>query len=189
MKRLIYGVGTNDSNYVTKPTTIDGFRIPCPFYVKWLDMLTRCYSEKLHKRTPSYIGCTVCADWLVFSKFKSWMIEQDWRYKELDKDLLIQGNKLYSPDTCLFIEKEINLLLTDRKKVQGKLKKGVSFHKKTGKIRAQCSFNSKQQHIGLYDTEEEAYEAYKTYKYNLIKRISRKQKEPIKSALLNYKID
>ena len=189
MKLLIYGIGVNDSNYVTKPTTAGGLRVPCPFYVKWLDMLTRCYSVKLHKRNPSYIGCTVCDDWLVFSKFKLWMETQDWKNKELDKDLLIQDNKIYSPRTCLLISKEINLLLTDRKVVQGPFKKGVGMHKQSGKVRAQCSVNGKQIHIGLYDTEDEAYAAYKEFKSKLIQDVAMTQKEPVKSALLRYKID
>tara|TARA_R110000772_G_scaffold157499_1_gene268674 strand:- start:295 stop:864 length:570 start_codon:yes stop_codon:yes gene_type:complete len=189
MKRLVYGVGYNDAGYATKPTNDKGVRVPCPFYVKWTDMLTRCYCDGYKERHPTYIGCSVCDEWFLFSTFKKWMESKKWKGNQLDKDILIQGNKIYSPETCLFISKRINTLLTDKETVIGGLKKGVTFHKASGRFRAQCSIDSKQNHIGLYNTEHEAYKAYKEFKYNLIKSMANEQEEPIKSALLNYKID
>ena len=38
--------------------------------------------------------------------------------------------------------------------------KGYSFHKASGKYKAQIVLNRKQIHIGLFDTEDEAHEAY-----------------------------
>lgn len=74
-------------------------------------MLQRCFSEGLHKKHPSYLGCKICNEWLVFSNFKAWMETQDWEGKELDKD--IYGQELYSPDTCLMVRPDVNKFFRD----------------------------------------------------------------------------
>ena len=35
---------------------------------------------------------------------------------EIDKDVLLKGNKIYSEDTCVFIPPCLNLMLTKREK-------------------------------------------------------------------------
>ena len=76
-------------------------------------MLDRAYSDKYKQRQPTYRDVTVCEEWHSFMRFRAWMVEQDWEGKELDKDILFQGNKVYSPDTCVFVDKAVNLFLTD----------------------------------------------------------------------------
>lgn len=124
MKRLIYGVGINDS----KSTYIEGKR--CKYYVTWKSMLQRCYSLKYKNKNPTYANCSVCDEWLTFSNFKAWMVKQNWEGKDLDKDILIEGNKIYSPETCFFISRRINTLLNVSKKRIGSLPLGVTFNKK-----------------------------------------------------------
>lgn len=129
-------------------------------------MIARCYSKNQGKYTPSYKGCSVCEEWLTFSNFKSWMETQDWEGKELDKDLLGDGT-LYSPETCCFITKHMNLLLSSYPR-----SKGFSFMKSKGKWRAYYNhpITRKHKHIGLYGTKEDAekiakIEKDKVYKY------------------------
>ena len=117
------------------------------------------------------------------------MENQDWQDKHLDKDLILQGNKIYSPKTCLFVTREINLLLNDNKANRGKWPIGVIFHKQVKKFRAQIYINGKSKHIGCHDSPEEAHEAYLKAKYALIKQVAMKQTEPLRSALLRYKIN
>lgn len=117
MKKLIHGVGINDAGYNISIST----RLPngrrqeqrCPYYKRWVNMLTRCYSKAEQARNPCYIGCVVCPEWLTFSNFKRWMEQQDWKGKELDKDKHGDG-KLYSPTTCEF------LTYQEHNKLQGK---------------------------------------------------------------------
>lgn len=188
MNRLVFGVGINDSDYVTS-YVVNGKRGSCPFYIKWTSMIERCYSSKWHEAHPTYKGCTVCDDWLSFSWFKCWMENQDWQGKQLDKDILIQGNKIYSPGTCLFVESNINSLFIDCKANRGKYKIGVSFHKHHKKFVSKCrDGNGVSVHIGYFSNEEDAHEAYKVFKYKLIAEIAEKQTEPLRTALLNYKI-
>ena len=110
--KLVYGVGINDADYrVQEKITVvdeDGKKKQklvwiCPFYEKWKPMLRRCYSAKYQEVRPTYIGCSVSEDWLRFSTFKAWMAAQDWEGMEIDKDILFPNNKIYSPETCVFI--------------------------------------------------------------------------------------
>ena len=109
--RSVYGVGTNDADYAVS-YTYAGSVITCPFYSKWYSMMQRCYSDKFKKTHPSYILCKTSKEWLLFSNFKNWMKSQNWQGMELDKDLKIKGNKIYSEDTCLLIPSKLNVLLS-----------------------------------------------------------------------------
>ena len=187
-RKPVRGVGINDTDYQIKPT-INGKKYRCPYYQRLVNMIQRCYSAKYQDRQPTYVGCTVCDEWLTFSVFKSWMITQDWKNKELDKDILNQGNKIYSPDSCIFVNREINALLVDQKSTRGLCPKGVSFHKQRKKFVVRMAINGKSTHIGLYLTPELASAAYLKTKYALIKEVALQQAEPLRSALLRYKVE
>jgi len=187
MRKPIFGVGFNDAEYITSKS-VNGKMTSCPFYRKWIDMMVRCYSYKYQKGKPSYIGCRVDKEWLYFSNFKSWMIKQDWQDKELDKDILSQGNKIYSPENCIFVTSKINSLLKNVRRGLGSFPIGVTYDKNSKKYLSRCSSNGKSEYLGLFNTPKEAHEAYKKFKYKLISDVANKQTEPLKSALLNYKI-
>jgi hypothetical protein len=186
--KLICGIGINDANYVVC-RRVGKQRIWCPFYRAWIAMLNRCYNKSYQKHWPTYIGCTVDSKWLTFSLFSAWMQRQDWQGKSLDKDVLIQNNKIYSPLTCIFINPAINTLLNNSKSARGENPLGVSFIKKAKKYVAQCSAKGKDKYLGCYDTPEEAHEAYKAFKYKYIAEIANQQSEPLRTALLNYVIE
>tara|TARA_R110000782_G_scaffold223191_1_gene310208 strand:+ start:169 stop:741 length:573 start_codon:yes stop_codon:yes gene_type:complete len=185
--KLIYGVGINDANYTVGPK-INGKQLWCPFYKTWHRMIMRCYSVKSLKAKPGYLNCSVDDKWLVFSNFKLWMETQDWKGKHLDKDLLIQGNKVYGPLPCMFVGAEINTLLIDAAKSRGLFPIGVSIVR-SNRYRSQCNVFGKSKHLGTYGTPEEAYGAYKAFKYKHIAEIANQQIEPLRTALLNYVIE
>jgi hypothetical protein len=187
-KKLVFGVGINDANYTVRPT-IDGKQEMCPFYSTWTNMLARCYSQAAQAINPTYIGCTVYSEWLSFSSFSKWVKDQDWKGKHLDKDILIQGNKVYGPLSCIFVSSQINSLLNERSNRRGIYPRGVSFYVRTGRYATHCRAYGKLNHIGIYDTPEEAHEAYKKFKYKHIAEIANQQSEPLRTALLNYKIE
>lgn len=186
--KLIHGVGINDADYSVNKI-VNGKAVICPYYQRWCSALTRCYSEKYHKQQPTYIDCTMCDEWLLFSNFKSWMEKQDWQGKELDKDILIQGNKIYKPEACIFVDKYINTLLSVKKSNSGDLPLGVGIHKGTSKFKSEYSIKGKSKKLGVFDTQDEAHDAYKEAKYKLIAEAASNQVEPLRSALLNYKIN
>lgn len=168
MKSLIYGVGLNDANYhVAK--SINGKLVKCPIYARWHNMLQRCYDQKWISRYPTYKGCVVCDDWLTFSNFKRWMEQQDWQGKELDKDLLVIGNKVYSPETCVFLDGVTNNFTTDRGAARGEWPIGVYFNKRVGKFMARCNnpFTRKQEHLGYFDCPSQSHQAWRKRKHEL----------------------
>lgn len=187
-RRPVFGVGVNDAPYMIS-SIVNGKKIGCPFYQRWSGMLTRCYSREYQARKPTYQGCYVCKEWLTFSSFKSWMEKQDWQGKHLDKDLLTQGNKIYSPKTCLFIPVGINTLLVNRINKRGGCKLGVTFDKRRKKFQSHCNNRKGRSiHLGWYDDESAAHAVYKSFKYKVIRSIAESQPEIIKNALLRYQI-
>lgn len=174
-RRLICGVGINDADYVTQVMETIGYKKQrlswiCPFYAKWKGMITRCYSDKYKEKRPSYEGARVCDDWIYFSKFKAWMETQNWESAVLDKDLLLEGNKLYSPETCVFISAALNSFLTTRDAERGEFPLGVNFCKQNGKYRAECGGGKNgKRHVGYFDNPEDAHQAWKEEKANRAK--------------------
>lgn len=75
-------------------------------YTRWKAMLQRCYNERFLESNPHYKGCTVCPEWHNYQNFAKWFDEnypQDGKDYDLDKDIKVAGNRVYSPDTCLFV--------------------------------------------------------------------------------------
>lgn len=202
-KKLVYGVGINDADYaVQKFETIGyvgGKRKQkmvwiCPYYLKWSDMLKRCYSTKLQETHPTYKGCSVSEEWLTFSNFRRWMESQDFEGKHLDKDLLFVGNKVYSAETCVFVPKEVNLFTIDRGADRGEWPIGVYRHK-SGKFQAECNnpFTKKGEYLGLFTCELEAHQEWLKRKLELAHLLAAEQTdERVAKALIerytNYNV-
>jgi hypothetical protein len=160
--KLVLGVGIND--LLTSSTT--------KAYSTWYNMIRRCYPPQNQIRNYTYIGCTVCDEWLVFSNFKKW---HDENYREgfhLDKDILIEDNKVYSPDTCVFVPQYLNSLLTDSRKARGECPVGVSramtHRQKTPTYTAQCSNGFGKQIYKTVKTIEEAKQWYSITKTRIV---------------------
>ena len=107
--KLVYGVGFNDYNGNIKYN-----HVHIPSYHTWVEMLKRCFCDNFKNRNKTYTECNCCDEWKSFSAFKMWFDNPANGYKDgycLDKDILIKGNKIYSPSTCCFVPNEINVLL------------------------------------------------------------------------------
>ena len=197
VKKLVQGVGVNDADYaIQKFETIgyvDGKQKQklvwvCPFYRVWIHMLERCYSTKYQERQPTYVECIVSDNWLKFSNFKAWMMTQNWEGQQLDKDILFEGNKIYSPETCVFVTQAVNKFTTDRGAARGKWLIGACWHKQTEKFRARCRnpFTKKQEYLGLFTCEQQAHEAWLTRKIELAHELAAVQTDPrVAKALIN----
>ena len=156
-------------------------------YAKWHRMIHRCYDAKFHEKNPTYKDCMVCDDWHNFQNFAEWYTKQkgyDENY-ELDKDLLISGNKVYSPDTCMLAPSQINSLLLDCGARRGEYPVGVCYDKKLGKFKAQISIDGKPRHIGFFKTVEQASEAYQIAKKANIKRMALEWQDRIDKRLFD----
>lgn len=175
-KSLIFGVGINDVDYSieTKEFYYDSWgkkrsRVvwSCPFYRRWRDMLRRCYDISYQERQPTYVNCEVVDEWKTLSNFKAWMETQDWEGKQLDKDLLVRGNKVYGPETCVFVDQLVNLFLIDDLTNQKEQPVGVSWYKPLSKYRVQCRnpFTGKQEYLGYFTDQSKAHQIWKERKY------------------------
>ena len=177
--KLVNGVGVNDANYsVTKWKYVDGVRSNgtrktkiiwiCPYYQRWKGVLARCYCSNTQKRHPTYKGCTIYKDWLLFSNFRKWMVLQVWEGMEIDKDILFEGNKIYSPSTCVFISKLVNCFINKSSNRRGVCFLGCYFNKERSSYVAECSnpmIKSRGKFIGHYQTEIQAHLAWKKQKH------------------------
>lgn len=164
-------------------------------------MLKRCYSDECQKKHPTYKDCTVCEEWHNYSDFKEWFdnnyYEIEGERMALDKDILVKGNKIYSPNTCVFVPQNINTLFIKSNKTRGKYPIGVYFRKDKNKYQAQCRivYNGKtqQEFLGLYNTIEDAFKVYKQFKENCIKQVADEYKDKIPNnlyeAMYNYKVE
>lgn len=163
---------------------------------RWRAMLRRCYSEKAIYRNPMYRGITVCEEWHNFQNFAQWH-KQNWKpeymnkFWDLEKDIILNENKIYSPETCAFVPQEVNKLFTKSQATRGRYPIGVI--KIKNRFIAQCNIPGKRRHIGSYLTVEEAFHAYKQAKEAYIKEVADKWKDLIDprvyEALYNYKVE
>ncbi len=181
----IYGKGILGEGFKQSESQSYSFQL-------WKNMLKRCYSEVSFKKSPSYEQCLTSETFNDYQQFKTWCNSQlgfgntGW---ELDKDILVKGNKIYSEDTCCFVPKEINLLLVKHDKGRGDYLLGVDYHKNRKQFRARCS----DKHLGWFNTELEAFRAYKQAKEAYIKEVANKWKGQIDprvyEALMNYQVE
>lgn len=153
LNRFIYGVGVNDADYKVRENN----RIICPYFAKWVGIIHRGFSANWKTRHPSYFDTSVCEEWLTFSNFKAWMEKQNWKGLELDKDLLIKGNKEYGPNACTFVPKYVNVFLTQVYKKNG-IPIGVKY--KNGKMGPRYYARSGSIHLGTFYNALDAHRAW-----------------------------
>jgi hypothetical protein len=115
------------------------------------------------------MDCTVCSEWLTFSNFKAWVERQDWKGKHIDKDILLFGNKSYSPETCVFVTAMTNTFITDSTSARGEHKIGARKCKNSNNFYAQCCnpFSGKREYLGAFKSDTEAHEAWRNRKHEL----------------------
>jgi len=162
--RSVCGVGINDlvgdPNYHTAKYDYSSGKKrvvwKCPFYRKWKGMLHRCYISD----APAYEGCTVSEEWHLFSTFKKWMESRSWEGKEIDKDILVPGNKVYGEKFCLLVSRKLNMMLHTMPR--GKYPQGVSppSEGRSPNWMAKCSRYGKNCYLGTFATAAEASAVY-----------------------------
>ena len=172
----------------------------CKEYILWSGMLCRCYDEKYSNNKPTYKGCTTSDMFRNYSFFYEWCdsqigfskVDESGKSFQLDKDILVKGNKLYSEDTCCFVPQEVNLLLATSKLKRGEYPLGVSYHKRVKKYSSTVRKGGGNKHLGYFLSPEEAFLAYKAAKEDYIKEVANKWKDQIDprvyEALMKWEI-
>lgn len=196
-ERTIYGVGyIGEGDYKVSKN-----RKHTRVYDTWHSMLERCYNEKYHEKYPTYKDCSANEEWHNFQNFGEWYEENYYEVEgqrmNLDKDILVKHNKIYSPDTCIFVPQTINKLFIKCDNTRGDSVIGTS--PKNGKYQAYCRMinpetgKSRLEYLGLYDTQEKGFEVYKYYKEKNIKEVADYFKgqipDKLYDALYDYEVE
>ena len=177
MRRPVYGVGVNDSESATN-IKIDGVLVCCKAYQMWHDLLRRCYCQKLQEQHQTYIGVSVCDDWIKFSSFREWWLRNYIEGYHLDKDLL-SDSRAYSPETSTFVPSNINTFIIDCGATRGDLPIGVTGVSGCNVYTARCSnqITGKREYLGCFKTAEEAHLAWRSRKLELALELKPKMDE------------
>ena len=178
---LIYGIG--DTGGVPTKINTKHFK----YYKVWFKMLRRCYGyDSFHKE--HYSECSVSEDFKSLPKFKAWCESQrgyDEYGWELDKDILVKGNKLYSPETCCFVPKEINNSFKTYSKRKVDLPQGVYLAKNGRSFYSKCSVGGKHLSSHWVSTVEEAELLYVKLKQKTVKILADKYKLQLDTRVYN----
>lgn len=181
--RLYYGIGYYGKEFENVKL------IDIPSYRTWRMMLQRCYDEKVHKVEPRYKDCAVCEEWHSLFRFNEWYLKNYYSISnermELDKDILLKNNKIYSPDTCVFVPQRINTLFVTANKIRGEFPIGVYYDRQKKRYIANMTYNGKSIKVARCITPIEAFYEYKFYKEYYIKEIAEEYKERIPDRLYN----
>lgn len=181
--RKVFGVGINDAARPTRTVfKIAGKQVTtweCPYYSTWKSMLRRCYSERWLAMHPSYLGVYVCPEWHFLSSFALWMEGQDYSGMHLDKDILSRGERVYSPETCVFIPEALNVFIADDRLNKGLWPTGVHFSPDKGKFIAQINYpTGKRRHLGAFLDPQDAHAAWRKEKHRIACEYADMQTDP-----------
>lgn len=190
-RKKVFGVGINDRQ---EGVCREDGKIK-PSYRHWYNMLARCYNDKTKTNSPHCEGCFVCDEWKFYSIFKEWFDKHYVAGWELDKDILVKGNKEYAPDKCCFVPSEINSLFTKHTRARGQYPIGVYYNSRgwQRKYVAALHIDGIRRGIGSFFTPEEAFNAYKVAKEAYIQKVADKYKGEVETrvykAMCNYKVE
>lgn len=193
----VCGIGILGNKYLTK---VNGKLIK--EYITWKDIIHRCFDIKNKEKNPTYKNVICCDEWLLYENFYNWLHSQEnfekWHNEErwaIDKDILFKGNKFYSPETCCLVPMNVNNLFTKNNSIRGNLPIGVRVGKNGFISTCWNPFLNKGEYLGTYQTIEEAFQIYKTYKEKIIKQVAKIEYdkgniiEICYNAMLNYKVE
>ena len=151
-------------------------------YAIWSGLFVRCYSEKKLKKHSAYRNVEVAEEWYNYKNFKKWHKENYYEVEgekmHLEKDILANENKIYSPDTCIYVPERINYLFI-KVKNKNNLPTGVSLYGENGKYKS----TYRKKILGIFDSVEEASRACKQAKEQYIKQVADEYKDKIPKKL------
>ena len=170
-----------------------------PSYKHWVRLFRRVYDE-IDNYNSAYRDVSICEEWYNFQNFAAWCEIQKFfgaedsegKPYQLDKDILVKGNKVYSPETCCFVPHKINTLLITRKAARGGCPIGVTYNKRDKVFKALISCEGEVVNLGQSKCVEKAFNLYKKAKEKHIKEVAELWKdridERVYQALLNYEV-
>ena len=193
---MVLGVGMIGSKYPSKVNNEETDE-----YQAWKGVMYRCFDKNTKERQPTYKDVICCKEWLLYENFYEWLHGQpnfDKLHKgkwNIDKDILIKGNKIYSPETCCLVPMNVNSLFIKKDNYRGDLPIGVKRSHKSFIARCSNPITGNREYLGSHSTSYYAFLAYKKYKEDLIKQIAQIEYdkgnivEECYNAMMNYKVE
>lgn len=185
-EKLILGAGCLGEGVYNSKNSVDAYSV-------WHNMLKRCYSKAFQGRHPSYVGCTVCDEWLNFQVFAEWYYNHEsygFGY-DLDKDLLVDGNRIYSPEFCCMLPEELNVFISKRGNSENGLPTGVQ-RQGVDTFRADFGRFGRSHYIGAFNNIDDALIAYKKAKRGVFLELTEKWKYlvavDVYESILNFEV-
>ena len=193
----VFGVGIIGNKYPAKISNIH-----LKEYSAWHGIMQRCYDEKYKIKRPTYQDIMVCKEWLLYDNFYEWLHEQenfkqwyDGKMWAIDKDVLMKGNKIYSPETCCLVPNNVNGLFVKCNSARGNLPIGVSKKNNGYAVYCQNPFTKENDYLGSYSTLENSFRVYKSYKEKIIKQVAKTEFDKgnitkrCYEAMMNYQVE
>lgn len=193
----VFEIGITGNKYITSKN----YKL-LKEYKSWCKMLERCFSEKYKKEHPTYKDVTCCDEWLLYENFYEWLHGQENFEKWLngdrwavDKDILVKGNKIYSPETCCLVPVNVNTLFVKNDSTRGKLPIGVRKNGNGFITVCKNPFTKSIEYFGTYTTIEETFQSYKNIKEYYIKQVAHLEYEKgniskkCYDAMLRYEVE
>lgn len=143
-------------------------------YSYWVRMLSRVYKSG----QKAYEDVTVCNEWHSFQTFANWCRSKVGFLNEdfvLDKDVLVSGNKVYAPDKCCFLPRNINALFVCRGREKG-------HYFRAGKY--EVSWSKKQ--IGRTTCKDEADRIHNQHFEKVLKEMAEDYREKLDSEVYHH---
>lgn len=182
-RTLVKGWGVNDADYPVN-WSVNGERFRCPIFSIWKSLICRTIPP-IKESHASYADCSISDGWKHYMDFYNWTNNRDWEGLRLDKDVLIRGNRIYSPDTCVYIPNSLNQLLKQPKKSDSDICMGVrylhGYKDSKDKFEAYSKYEQKYIYLGTYYSKEEAHAAWQQEK------VTHFEKEIQKLEEMNFK--
>lgn len=156
----------------------------------WYKMMQRAYCPAYKAAHPTYEDVTVSDEWHNYQNFAEWCSNRP-QYSlpdiNLDKDILVRGNKVYSPETCSLVPQHINKVLSQKSATRelpiGVVPEGMKYI-------ARCMIEKENVYLGLFATAESAGRAYVKAKEKEVKRVAEEYKDildtSVYEALMKY---
>ena len=183
-RRPVQGIGIND----VYDDPFIGKTPQAKYYKVWLSIYFRCYSPRCHQKLPTYMNCSVSKEWIYLSNFREWFNQNYVEGYHLDKDLLFPGNKVYGPNTCVFVTSNINSLFVFSNSTRGKYPLGVNFHKTSNLFEAKCKDGKGNRIRKTFKDPTEGHFFYLEQKINIINQyLEEDHSEQIKTGLNRWK--
>lgn len=191
--KTVYQIGIKGDKYSSKTYE----------YKAWQHLMERCYDDKWKNKYKYYLNTSICNEWLLYENFYEWLHSQPnfdkWLNNRwaLDKDILIKGNTVYSPETCCLVPPNVNSLFTKSNSIRGEYPIGVHWHKhkKIFAVKCRNPFIGKEIELGYYNDVNIAFNVYKEYKENIIKQVAEIEfnsgniSKQCYNAMMNYEVE